>query len=148
MSTARRPIEPFVGWPLAELACIDPAKVKHYWPQVSGWVEAAIKRGDLGKFSEVERDVLTGGALLWLVLDPQICAAIVTQIVIVESGKCCVIVAAGGRGVIEASPLLSHIEDYARREGCRKTRIMGRKGWVRALQQYKQTRVVLDKELN
>jgi len=108
-----------------------------------------MKRGDLGKFSEVERDVLTGGALLWLVIDgPAILSAIVTQISIVESGKVCVVVACGGHHVLRALPLLSEIEDYARREGCRKTRIMGRKGWVRALQQYKQTRVVLDKELN
>lgn len=109
----------------------------------------AMQRGDLGKFSELENDVLSGGALLWVTAGrEEIESAIVTQIVGIESGKCCVIVACGGRCVLDNMSLLSVIEEYARREDCRKIRIMGRKGWARALQEYKQTRVVLDKELS
>jgi hypothetical protein len=148
MQTTLKLIAHSDGLPLAELACVAPDDIYWIWPQVSPWIEAAMKRGDLGKFSEVEKEVTNGGALLWLVCDgPMIDAAIVTQIAIVESGKVCTIIACGGTGVMRALPLLNQIEDYARREGCRKMRVMGRKGWARALKQYQQKRVVLDKEL-
>jgi hypothetical protein len=44
-------------------------------------------------------------------------------------------------------PLLAGIETYARAAGCACVRIMGRKGWARALPTYRTTRIVLEKEL-
>ena len=44
-------------------------------------------------------------------------------------------------------PLLAGIETYASAAGCACVRIMGRKGWARALPTYRTTRIVLEKEL-
>lgn len=131
----------------ARLALVEPEDILSLWPQVAPMIDRAMRCGDLGKSSEVKSMVINGEALLWVILDPGISAAIVTQVSIVESGKCCHIVACGGERVLKALPLLAHIEDYARHEGCKKMRLLGRKGWARALPDYKQTRVVLDKEL-
>lgn len=35
-------------------------------------------------------------------------------------------------------PLIDQIEIYARAEGCRRVRIFGRKGWLRALEGFEQ----------
>ena len=43
--------------------------------------------------------------------------------------------------------LLGKIEEFARAEGCKSTRIMGRKGWARVLPSYQVKRIVLEKDL-
>ena len=107
-----------------------------------------MERGGLGSFNVLMADVLSGGALLWIAAqDDEIVTAAVTQIGIGVGGKVCEIVACGGTETLRHLHLLREIESYARNESCRATRIIGRKGWMRALPDYKATRVVLEKEL-
>src|SRR5688572_5602081 len=60
------------------------------------------------------------------------------------TNRCCEIChAAGtqtGRGQIRF--LYDHIERWARDIGCSRMRIMGRRGWLRALEGYRQTGVI------
>lgn len=133
---------------MADLACVDPDIVHLVWPKVSGWLRDAMRRGGLGSFEVLENSVLSGGALLWVFMDGQIKSATVTQVGVGEGGKVCEILACGGADVLSDLQFIGKIETYARNEGCRAVRIMGRRGWVRALKEYKQTRVVLEKELN
>jgi hypothetical protein len=107
-----------------------------------------MKRGGLSSFGPVEANVRTGDALLWLAWDGErIQAAAVTELHTTEWRKVCVIVACGGAGMRAWLPLLAGIETYARAAGCACVRIMGRKGWARALPTYRTTRIVLEKEL-
>jgi hypothetical protein len=144
-----------------QLVCVDPAHACEVWPHVRALIHAAMRRGDLSSFSAVEASLLVGDALLWLAWDPdaeRITAAAVTELHATEWRKACVIVACGapsGRsrpssrvmGMATWLPLLSGIETYARAAGCACVRIMGRKGWARALPTYRTTRIVLEKEL-
>lgn len=105
-------------------------------------------RGDLGSFEQVEFDVLAGDALLWLAYrKPVIEAAAVTQITQGDSGKVCTIVACGGSQRVRWLDLIGGIENYARQQDCRKTRIIGRKGWQRVLKKYSATKVLLERTL-
>lgn len=132
----------------AELVCVPPQEARTVWPRIEKWIDAAMRRGDLGLSKSVKDDVLWGRALIWLVWNkPTLIGAVVTQVSEVESGKVCTLVACGGDGVLNALPLLSTIEHYAKKEGCRSMRVMGRRGWVRALRGYRTARVVLEKEL-
>jgi len=107
-----------------------------------------MERGDLGTFAQIEHDVLSGQALLWLVWQaPVIKAAAVTQLVRSERSKVCMIVACGGEGMALWLPPNGKIECYARDEGCDAVRILGRKGWTRVLKDYRAPRVVLEKRL-
>jgi len=45
-------------------------------------------------------------------------------------------------------PLFSKIEDYAKAEGCRCMRLVGRPGWERVLDGYRREFVILEKALN
>ena len=45
-------------------------------------------------------------------------------------------------------PLLGEIEAYAKREGCARVRIFGRKGWLRVLAGYEHKHIIMDKDLS
>ena len=136
----------------AELACVDPGQVGLIWPEVAPRLRRAILRTGLSAFADVERDVLDGRALLWLALSQSngeivIDAVATTRLERTDAGKVCVIVACEGRGRHRWLPLISGIETYAKTEGCRGMRIYGRKGWLRALDGYRHTHVIIQKEL-
>ncbi len=117
--------------------------VDKIWPIVSDLVKRAIDRG-FSSFPVIEANVLDGLFLLWLVIDRgKITAATVTSL----TGDACEIVATAGVGVNNWIHLIEGIEKYARAEGRVRVRIIGRKGWARLLPAYKQTAVVLERQL-
>lgn len=135
-----------------DLVPVDPPLVKDIWPHVRAMVKSAIDRTDLCNFDGVEREVLGGLQQLWLAWNgTAIEAAAVTQLVQIGARKICIVVAAG------AAPsnhnrkrwpsLMAGIEQFARNEGCRAVRIIGRKGWQRILADYRANYVVMDREL-
>ena len=131
------------------LVCVPPDRAAAIWPH-DALIHAAMKRGGLSSFRPVEASVLAGDALLWLAWDPgaaRITAAAVTELHATEWRKVCVLVACGGAGVDRWIALLEGIEAYARAAGCSAVRIMGRKGWIRLLGDYRVKRIVLEKDL-
>jgi hypothetical protein len=128
--------------------CVAPALVARVWPFVSHLIRAAMTKGRMSEFADVERDVLAGALLLWIAADRRaIWAAAVTQIHHANGERFCTIVACGGRARARWLALKSELETFARREGCRAIRIHGRRGWARAFPDYKLTRILLEKEL-
>ena len=140
------PANPADNGPPCRLVCIDPAVVRLFWPHAHDLIARAIMRGGISRFADVERDVLSGAALLWLAWDGQaIAAAAVTQLAATDLGKVCIIVACAGQQMRRWLPLIATVEDYARAEGCELVRIFGRKGWVRVLSRYRISRVILER---
>jgi hypothetical protein len=128
--------------------CVDPAQVHAIWPHASDLVRRAIAATKLSDFALIERDVLAGDALLWLVIeDRTIAAAVVTQLSIVDGEKYCTIVACAGEGFAGWSHFLARLHEFGKAEGCKAMRIFGRKGWARMLPDYKTHAVILQKEL-
>jgi hypothetical protein len=131
-----------------ELVPVDPSLVAGVWPHARALVKSAIDRTDLCNFCDVEREVLGGLQQLWLAWNgTAIEAAAVTQLVLIGDRKVCIIVACGGQGCKRWLPLIAGIEQFARNEGCRAVRIIGRKGWQRILADYRANYVVMDREL-
>jgi hypothetical protein len=137
----------------AELVCVDPKRVHEIWPTLAPLLRQATARTGLSAFADIEREILAGDALLWIAVSGEggavaIDAAASTRLQHTDTGKVCVITACAGRGMSRWLPLISGIENYARDEGCSCVRIFGRKGWLRVLEGYRESYVVMDKELH
>lgn len=131
-----------------ELICIDPKQVREIWPCAAPLLRKATARTGLSAFSEIERNILDGDALLWIAWDGSaIGAAASTSLQQTDAGKVCVITACAGADMARWLPLIRAIEVYARDEGCGCVRIFGRRGWARVLEGYEQTYAVIDKRL-
>lgn len=131
----------------AEGICVDPAQLPEIWPRVSFMVRRAMERGDT-TFEEIERDIFSGNALLWLAVDDEtILAAVVTHLEIVKNVKVCTITACAGTGLETILPLEAQLEQFGRDQDCRKMRINGRPGWARVLPKYRTRYIVLEKEI-
>lgn len=126
-----------------DLCCVDPKDVAQIWPYAGGMIRAAIERTNLSDFADVERDVLAGDQLLWLVISDKIEAAGTTHL----SRGVCTITACGGHLMDRWVQLHAKIEKYAKDEGCHTVRLYGRKGWQRVLDGYKVEHVVMEKSL-
>ncbi|WP_375413093.1 hypothetical protein [uncultured Bradyrhizobium sp.] len=110
-------------------------------------ISAAIERTGLSDFSDIERDVLSGDQLLWLAISDHIEAAATTQLIKTTGKPVLVIVAVSGSQRDRWLPLKSRIESYAKAEGCSVVRSYARKGWERALKDYRVQSVILEKVL-
>lgn len=129
---------------LAELICVDPARIDEIWPHAKHLIRAAIEATNLSRFEDIERDILDGKQLLWLAWDgQQIEAAAATQLL----PGVCVLTACSGHHRERWLKLFEQIEKYAADEGCKTMRIFGRKGWGRVLDGYRADYVILEKEL-
>lgn len=113
-------------------------------------IRAAIARSGHWTEAEIWSDLEHARSLLWLVVDgTRVHAAAVTQVRINRKlGKVCEIVCCAGAGLRSWLPFLTHIEAYAKAEGCGIMRVPGRKGWARMLPDYRQPYIVLEKEIS
>lgn len=128
--------------------CIDPRFVERVWPLVAPLIRAAMRKGRVSDFADVERAVLDGMQLLWVAADRSaIWAAAVTELAHVSGEKVCTIVACGGRERKRWLPLKAELESFARAEGCTAMRIHGRRGWAREFPDYRLTSITLEKEI-
>lgn len=133
---------------MADLVCVPPDQNKAFWPYVEPLLRPAIENVGLSDFDEFAAGVLRGDALLWLVMDGgKLKAAVTTTFQKVAQDKICVLTACGGNDMNDWLSLLDKIEAFAKAEGCRAMRIFGRAGWERALDGYRKTAIVIEKEL-
>jgi hypothetical protein len=131
-----------------ELVCVPPLLKIAIWKIVADRLRAAYLKTDLGHTLDLERDVLEGDADLWLaVSDGEIEAAAVTLLVRTDKHLVCQIAAVGGKSMAQWLGLLPKIEEWAKRQGAAKVRIMGRLGWVCLLENYRVSNVVLERAL-
>lgn len=124
--------------------CVDPKRIKEVWPHFRERIEKAISKVGVSDVASVEADILAGRSLLWLAYDGLIVhAAAVTEL----SGGVCTIVACGGENLSQFLPLINDLEQFARDEKCKAVRIVGRRGWIRVLKNYRQKAVVIERPL-
>jgi len=128
------------------LVAIPPADAHGVWPPVAALVKAAMEKGRLSNYAEVEQAVRSGAALLWLAWEGEsIKAAAVTEVSAANGEKFCTIVACGGHDRGQWLHLLEGLESHAKAEGCAAMRVYGRRGWGKLLKDYRVTRVLLEK---
>jgi hypothetical protein len=133
-----------------QLICIPLDLVPQIWPRVSGLIYVAIKKGGISSFAPVEQAVRSGRAKLFVAWDgaETILAAAVIEVVSTEfRNAVCEVVACGGKQMERWLHFMNGIEEWARDQGCSAVRVIGRRGWLRALDGYHEKRLVIEKVL-
>ena len=113
-------------------------------------IAPSIDRDAFESLDEVMGEIARGEAIAWIATEGhKIRAACVTQIIPGEHGSQCFIRHCAGLGREEWLHYLRLIELWAKGCGCASIELIGRKGWVRALQPqgYEERAVVLRKVL-
>lgn len=100
-----------------------------------------------GEFRVLEKNILSGDALLWLAIRDEPIAACVTELIVTDEGKKCLISALQGDGMGDWGQHLARIEEFARNEGCTAMRLEGRDGWLRRLPGYRQAGIIMERVL-
>lgn len=100
------------------------------WERCAPWLQAAlINGGDYYDLSDVEQAVRAGEALFW----PGEKSAVVTQVWRFPKATILNFWLAGGDMTEIVDDMRPVIEAYGKVQGCTKTVVVGRLGWVRAL---------------
>lgn len=129
---------------------IVPAKeAEEVWPEVRKYIVAALKVSDWGHAPFQILELIKSGVLHLAVIEEagKYLAAATIQITDYSTFKRCRVQLCGGEEMNLWIDHIRSIEDFARSLGCDVARIVGRKGWVKVLPDWKETGVVLDKRL-
>lgn len=106
-------------------------------------VERAVAYQDTHTLGDVAREIIDGKAQHWRGEKSEI----VTEIKSFPLVKVCRIWLAGGDMDELVNVMLPDVEAWAKDNGCTRVEIVGRKGWKRALPEYREPYAVLHKEL-
>lgn len=133
------------------VAALQPAIAAAQWDAVlRELIDVGYQVGD-EKMPEDMLDRITDGrVLIWVALDDEtakVHAAMTTELVPMRSGLVCWMGQCSGDRMRDWSDFHVQIEEYARNEGCVKTILKGREGWLRALKGYRVRTVTLEKVL-
>lgn len=131
----------------ADLVCVDPNDARKIWHLAGPLIRAAIERTGLSEFADIEAQVLSGDQLLWLAISSHIEAAATTHLIKTGGKPVLIVTACSGSQMERWLPLRKRIESYAKVEGCSCVRLYGRKGWERALKDYRAEYVIMEKAL-
>ncbi len=127
----------------------NPETLPELWPHALPHIERFSRETMLVSPGDLYRDVSAGDKQLWMVEGGgKVTAAVVTQVYATLKGRiCCVWAAAGGCGIAELKRVLEHIEQWASGIGCVTIEVRGRRGWKRALPEFKESGVLLEKPI-
>jgi hypothetical protein len=117
------------------------------WPDVRHLLVPAIRWAGEKREAEVVAELAGGMAQLWIGEDDAVRCGVVTCLSRTTRGLVCEIWLMGGRERGRWLHFIEHIEDCARRRGCRSVELTGRNGWRRVLPGYRQKAVVLERIL-
>lgn len=130
------------------LVCVPPNRVDEVWGRAEPLLGAAmsldIADDDL---ASLKADLDKGDALLWLVWDDALLAAVTTKIMASPARKICMITACGGQDAKRWIGLITGIERYAIEQDCDVVRFTGRTGWKRMFPDYHEPWICLEKDL-
>lgn len=122
------------------------------WERCLPVLSPAIRRSE-GAFdaAHVWSELVQGNAQLWPLWkgrETQVKrSAMVTRIEIYPSGRKAVLGWLAGGEMDECRTMQGWVEDWARAMGCERFEIIGRRGWLRALEGFRESQVVLTKDL-
>lgn len=137
---------------MADLTRVPSHMTSFFYPLVRGMIEAGYAASDELVPADMKESLELGGERgrhLWVVDDEKhdIIAAMVTRFQPKVSGKVLQLIACGGERMAEWLTFEPRFVEYAKAEGCVKVMIKGRRGWLRALEGYRETEITIEKQV-
>jgi len=126
-----------------------PDEVESFWPLVVDHLKKAVPHTE-GEIEPADMlpELIRGEMQLWFsVEDRQVTAAMVTQIIPYPRKKVLRILSIGGEGMARWMKHFPMVEEFAKQTGCSSIEAWGRKGWLRALPDWKCSYHILTKEI-
>jgi hypothetical protein len=132
------------------LIAIPPAKLEAWWPSAAAALAPAVERTRGAQtLGTVLDSILAQDAYLWACVDGhELCSAHVTSVYRCPTGQRRLRFSlTGGHDLAEMAREIANIEDWARTNGAEAAEIVGRKGWGRVLEGYREMSSTFIKEL-
>jgi len=136
----------------SQISYVPPKDVGLIWKQIEPLL---LKPLEIDGFAYMPKDIfdslLKKKMQLWIswnVKTNNVEAAIVTEIIDYPRLRSCRYFLAGGTNMKSwFNPIKKQIEQWAKLNKCQRIELVGRKGWVKWLKDYKQKHIILMKEL-
>lgn len=130
-----------------ELVVIPSEDINHHWVDIAPFIEQCETPG--WDVWDIRRALLKKEAQLWAVTtNGKISGIWITRIENSYSQRWGLVWVASGSGLENVDLYREHIEPWLREQGCSFIEVVGRKGWVKILPDYKEKGVILTKELS
>lgn len=132
---------------MIQLSTLQSDKIEGKWNEIEPFIKRVLSKVDLYYTIEyIKESLLSAEMQLWTSLEgTQIKSICITQIQIHPKYKFLEIVMQAGQ--LTSVEHLDKIEQWGKSQGCTKVKLIGRRGWKKALPGYKETLVKLEKEL-
>jgi len=136
----------------SQISYVPPKDVGLIWKQIEPLL---LKPLEIDGFAYMPKDIfdslLKKKMQLWIswnVKTNEVEAAIVTEIIDYPRLRSCRYFLAGGTNMKSwFNPVKEQVEHWAKLNKCQRIELVGRKGWVKWLRDYKQKHIILMKEL-
>ena len=128
--------------------CLSPGEIDSLSAEYWRHLERLERETGLVLASAIRLDLLDGRKQLWGYREEKVLGIAVTEILETPKGQACLIYGACGTETTKGqiNTLLCAIEAWARNIGCTRMMLQGRRGWLRKLESYRQTGIILEKE--
>lgn len=133
---------------LADIYSVQTEDIDQIWPEAAPFIKKAVERNEKFEPEDIKQLLLDRKAQLWVVVDnKQFIAAIITSIEHSATKKWVRVMWAGGSEIDKWLYAMDVIENWARSIGCHRSMVIGRNGWLKKLNGYSKTAVILEKAL-
>jgi len=140
----------FIGTELLGISCklIHPDSIALIWDEVEPHIARCTPHSEGELDTDDFFDYLVNAEMqLWVAVDKEIMAVMITQIIPYPKKKVLRIIAIAGEDMDRWFHFLPAIEEWAMELGCTSLEAWGRKGWLKVLQDWKCSYHILTKDL-
>tara|TARA_R100000008_G_scaffold45173_1_gene26494 strand:- start:857 stop:1384 length:528 start_codon:yes stop_codon:yes gene_type:complete len=138
------------GGQSSDVFLLKPEEVEDFWPLVVDHLQKAVPHSEGEVLPEdMLPSLVMGDMQLWFAVEEKkITAAMVTQIIPYPRKKILRILSIGGEGFSRWYKHMPKVEMFAKTVGCSGIEAWGRKGWLKALPDWKCSYHILTKEIS
>jgi hypothetical protein len=140
--------KPTPGPSSVDVVAIPANRALIYWNQAKRHIWPAIDTGEISP-EKVIQNLAKGDMQLWIAWDDGVIGGAITEIVRYWKITSLRVIGLGGERFEDwHHPIDQLFEAFGKRYDCSRIELYGRKGWLRKLPNYQQTRIVMSRQID